>query len=62
LLTRNMTRIAKTNSIILLDAKNLEVNFNGWESFLDEVDDKEVIEILCRRTKTGVPCGDENFI
>jgi hypothetical protein len=57
-----MTRIAKTNSIILLDAKNLEVNFNGWESFLDEVDDKEVIEILCRRTKTGVPCGDENFI
>jgi putative transposase len=49
-------------SDILHVAKNLDEIFDGWESFLNEIPDKEVIEILRRRTMTGIPCGDEKFI
>jgi hypothetical protein len=62
LLSPIITSITKSNSVVLLRTKNLEVIFNGWESFLDEMPDKDVIEILRRRTITGIPCGNEKFI
>ncbi|MCD6217263.1 transposase [bacterium] len=36
--------------------------FEDWSDLLDEIPEKEEIEKLRNRTRTGIPCGDDKFI
>jgi len=46
----------------LFTSDELERMFEDWSAVLAEVPDKESMEIIRRRTMTGIPCGDERFI
>ena len=49
-------------SDLLHVGEDYKMIFDGWKSILDEVPDQEMIEILRRRTMTGIPCGDDKFL
>ena len=36
--------------------------FDDWQKTLSEIPDDEALMLLRRRTRTGIPCGDEKFI
>jgi len=37
-------------------------SIEDWPSWLAEGEDSEALEILCRNTNKGLPCGPEGFI
>jgi len=53
--------VRKNDPVIKQDAR-LRQMFVNWSEALTEVPDTEALDLLRRRTRTGIPCGDEGFM
>lgn len=47
---------------IVADLEEYRELFADWKTYLSEVPVKEVMELLRRRSKSGIPYGDEDFV
>ena len=42
--------------------KRILTMFDNWSKILRDIPSKENVELLQRRTRTGIPCGDDKFL